>query len=123
VRHLDKFGVVGSIFAALCCLGVSAVVSVVSAIGLGFLINDAVLLPLLLVFLGITLAGLAMGYRRHHRPHAVALGALSGLGLLVFSFLSQSRPLAYVSIAGLVTASILNTVLHRRYSPAERQRP
>jgi len=113
VRHLDKLGVAGSIFGALCCLGVSALVSVVSAIGLGFLINDAVLLPLLLVFLGVTVGGLVMGYRRHHRSFALVLGALSGIGLFVSSFVSQSRPVAYLSIAGLVFASILNTVLYR----------
>jgi len=112
-RHLDKVGIGGSIFASLCCLGVSAFVSVVTAIGLGFLINDAVLLPLLLVFLGVTLAGLVFGYRRHHRFEGLIIGAVSGATLFISSFISQSRPLAYVSIAGLIIASVLNTLLHR----------
>jgi hypothetical protein len=38
-RHLDKIGVGGSLFAALCCLGFPALLSILSAIGLGFLIN------------------------------------------------------------------------------------
>jgi mercuric ion transport protein len=44
-RHLDKIGVGGSLFAALCCLGFPALVSILSAIGLGFLINDDILRP------------------------------------------------------------------------------
>ena len=50
--HIDKIGILGATFAALCCLGISAVLSIVSAIGLGFLIHDAVLLPLLIISLG-----------------------------------------------------------------------
>jgi mercuric ion transport protein len=46
-RHLDKVGVGGSLFAALCCLGFPALVSILSAIGVGLLINDDILRPLL----------------------------------------------------------------------------
>ena len=49
-RHLDKIGVGGSLFAALCCLGFPALVSILSAIGLGFLINDDILRPMMIVF-------------------------------------------------------------------------
>jgi hypothetical protein len=48
-RHLDKLGVGGSLFAALCCLGFPALLSILSAIGLGFLIDD-ILRPLMVVF-------------------------------------------------------------------------
>lgn len=117
VRHVDKVGVAGSIVASLCCLGVSAVVSVLSAVGLGFIINDAVLAPLLLVFLAITLAGLTLGFRRHHRPWALWLGAIAGPALFIFSFVAPSRPLAFASIAGLIAASVLN-VLSPRFARA-----
>jgi len=56
--HIDKAGLLGSVLASLCCLGVSAVVSIVTALGLGFLLNDAVLLPLLVASLLVTLWGL-----------------------------------------------------------------
>src|SRR5262249_11180749 len=49
-RHLDKVGVGGSLCAALCCLVFPALISIVSAIGLGFLINDDILRPLLIFF-------------------------------------------------------------------------
>jgi len=56
-RHLDKVGVGGSLFAALCCLGFPALVSILSAIGLGFLINDDILRPLLILFLLVAILG------------------------------------------------------------------
>jgi mercuric ion transport protein len=59
-RHLDKIGVGGSLFAALCCLGFPALVSILSAIGLGFLINNDILRPLLIVFLLVAIVGLAV---------------------------------------------------------------
>ena len=112
--QIDKVGILGAAFAALCCLGVSAVLSVVSAIGLGFLANDAILLPLMIVSLLVTGWGLVSGYRRHHRPAALVLGAFGGIGLLVFSFVHQVRPLAIASIALLVAASVVNVVFLRR---------
>ncbi len=112
--HIDTIGILGATFAALCCLGVSAVLSVVTAIGLGFLINDAILLPLLVLSLLVTLWGLFSGWKRHRKAAALTLGALSAVALVVFSYFHQSRPLALISIAALVGASILNIVVLRR---------
>src|SRR5216684_8837647 len=83
-KHTDKVGIAGSLFAALCCLGFPALLSILSAIGLGFLINDAVLLPLLIIFLVVTLIGLALGMREHHRAPALILGVISAIALFVF---------------------------------------
>ena len=112
--QIDKVGILGAAFAALCCLGVSAVLSVVSAIGLGFLANDAILLPLMIGSLLVTGWGLVSGYRRHRRPIGLVLAALGGPGLLVFSFVHQVRPLALASIVLLVAASVVNVVFLRR---------
>ena len=112
-KHTDKVGVVGSLFAALCCLGFPALLSILSAIGLGFLIKDAVLLPLLIVFLLVTLLGLAPGLREHHRASALVLG-ISAIGVFVFIFVAFSKLLAGVSVSGLVIASILNARLQLR---------
>ena len=110
-RHLDKIGVGGSIFAALCCLGFPALLSLLSAIGLGFLINDAILLPLLIVFLLLTIAGLAMGMRQHRKPRALLLGIVSATALFVFIFAWFNMFLAVLSILGLVAASVQNVLL------------
>ncbi len=113
-RHTDKVGVVGSIFAALCCLGFPALLSILSAIGLGFLINDAVLLPLLIVFLLVTLLGLALGMREHHRASALLIGIASAAGVFIFIFIAFNKILAAISVTGLVIATILNVRLRLR---------
>ena len=112
--HIDKVGILGAAFAALCCLGISAVLSVISAIGLGFLIHDAVLLPLLVISLLVTLWGLYSGWEQHRRPAAFILGAIAALALAVFSFVHQSRPLALISIGVLIVASATNVILLRK---------
>ncbi|MGQ0570639.1 MAG: MerC domain-containing protein [Armatimonadota bacterium] len=113
-RHLDKIGVTGSLIAALCCLGVPAVIAVASALGLGFLINDATLLPLLLIFLLVLLSGLWLGVRHHRNPLALVVGLVSAVVTVVFLFVRFSRPLAYVGIAGLLVSSIINILIRQR---------
>ena len=115
--HLDKLGVGGSFVAAACCLGLSAVVSIMGALGLGFLINDVVLLPLLLVFLALTLTGLWFGYRVHRQPWALLVAGTSTVVLFVFIFVYMVVPIAYTAVGGLVAASVLNIVLLRRCAP------
>jgi hypothetical protein len=46
-----------------CALGFPALVSILSAIGLGFLINDDILRPMMIVFLLLAIFGLALGIR------------------------------------------------------------
>ena len=112
--HIDKVGILGAAFAALCCLGISAVLSVISAIGLGFLIHDAVLLPLLIISLLLTLWGLFSGWKRHRRPAALLLGTMAAFSLTIFSFVHQSQPLTFVSIGLLIAASAANVILLRK---------
>lgn len=105
-NHTDKIGIGGSLFSALCCLGFPALLSLLSAIGLGFLINDAILLPLLGIFLVMTVWGLYSGMRRHGQPWALLLGAISSLILFVFLFVNPM--IAYLGVAGLMAAGLLN---------------
>jgi mercuric ion transport protein len=113
-RHLDKIGVGGSLFAALCCLGFPALVSILSAIGLGFLINDDILRPLLIVFSLIAILGLALGLRHHGRPWALIVGILSAVTTYVFIYVSFNEVIAWLGIAGLVIASLLNVFLRQK---------
>ncbi len=48
-------GLIGAAITAACCLGLTVVISALTAIGLGFLIHDAILIPLFLVFIGFNL--------------------------------------------------------------------
>jgi hypothetical protein len=55
-------GSIGSALAALCCGGVLVVLGVISAVGLEFLMNDTVLLPLLALSLGVAFWRLGEAY-------------------------------------------------------------
>jgi mercuric ion transport protein len=120
-KFLDKLGVGGAVVTALCCLGFPALVSVLTALGLAFLINDAVLQPLLLVFLALSVVGLALGWRRHGKPWAFLVGLVAGAALYVFIFVAYMVAAAYFAVAGLVAASVLNVVLAR--DPKQKSEP
>lgn len=122
-KHLSRLGAVGAVFASLCCLGFSALVSLLAAIGLGFLINDAILLPLLVVFLGIYIAGLALGYRKHGKPSVPILGIVAAVANFGFIFVVFIRPAAYAAIALMVGASIWDLVARRRALAPKHDRP
>ncbi|KXJ40945.1 MAG: hypothetical protein AXA67_06870 [Methylothermaceae bacteria B42] len=69
-------GTFGAAFAAACCLGLPLALSAVTAVGLGFLINDAYLFPLFVGFIGLSLWLLYRnGQRRGNTgPFWLALG-------------------------------------------------
>ena len=104
----DKLGFLGTLFASLCCLGVSVVIAPLTAIGLGFLINDLILLPLVLVFLLITLWGLYTGWKRHGLRPPFFLGIFAAV-LLIPSFF-VSAYLSSLLLVVLLVATIWNTI-------------
>lgn len=110
-RRVSVAGLFGSGFALLCCAGVAPVLGLLSAIGLGFLINDAVLLPLLVLALGVTGWGLWQG-RRCHGRHSALLLALGGAALTVGG-LYVWLPLAFVGFGAVSVASGWNLGLLR----------
>lgn len=112
-NQLDKIGIGGATVSALCCLGVTTAVSVMASLGLGFLVNDNVLMPLLLVFLALAVAGLGFDARKHHHRSALILGTLGGLGLAAFTFVAPAKPGAYLAIAAMVAASGWNVYLRK----------
>lgn len=105
-RHSDKVGAGGALLAGLCCLGFPAALAALSAVGLGFLINDVILLPALVVFVGVTIHGLWRGRQRHHNRLPLRLG-LVGAGALLVSMWFSSL-LAGTSLVVLVAATVLN---------------
>ncbi len=110
-RHIDKIGIAGSLFAALCCLGFPALISIISAVGLGLLINDAILVPLLIVFLLVTLVGLYLGIRHHRSWLAFGVGAISAIVIFIAVAVVSNKLLAIIGIGGLIVASIVNVWL------------
>jgi len=97
-------GFIGSAFAALCCIGFSALVGAVGAVGAGFLIRDEILVPLLGVSLLLSGLGLLGAYRRDREPIALALGLLGGAATFAFVLLVWS-PGVYLGLAILLLAT------------------
>ena len=114
----DKLGFLGTLFASLCCLGVSVVIAPLTAIGLGFLINDLILLPLVLVFLIITLWGLYQGWKRHDDGRPFLLGISAGVLLIPSLFLSVY--FAATLLVLLLVSTIWNTAAARRFYSSSR---
>lgn len=110
-RRASLAGLFGSGFALLCCAGVAPVLGLLSAVGLGFLIRDAVLIPLLIVGLGVTGWGLWQGRRSHGRGFPLLLGL--GGGALAVGGLYLWVPLAFVGFAAVLLASVWNLRLLR----------
>jgi len=109
----------GAGIAAACCLGVQVVLAAVGAAGLGFLINDAYLVPIFVAFVALTLWLLYRSARAHQylAPFWVALagGLVGGIGLwLMVTGFYPTPWLVYFGLAALVAASIWNVVNARR---------
>jgi hypothetical protein len=78
-QWLSWAGVVTAGFTTLCCLGVSAALSLVTALGATFLTRDSALRPILAATLAVTIAGSALSYWRHRRPGPLVLTTLAAV--------------------------------------------
>ena len=87
----DIWGPAGAAVAAACCLGFAPVVTALTAVGLGSLLHDAILVPLLGIFLGLTLWQLARDRGRHGHAGPLAL----------------STPGAALTLAGIWISSVV----------------
>ena len=108
-------GSLGSIFAALCCIGTLALLAFLASIGVGFLINDLILLPLLLIFLAISIWGITRSMASHNLRWPLVLAVVSSI--VVFAAIWFSRPLVLLGLVGLITASVWDMYLHRTALP------
>lgn len=87
----------GAAFTAACCLGVAAALSALTAIGAGFLINDAFLIPLYVLLLALSLWLLYRSAKAHAGLVPFWVGealrlCLSGCGSIRFWFTTVSWP-------------------------------
>ncbi len=63
-RSLMTVGISGAAFAALCCVAPFMVSGLVTALGLGFILNDSILTGLIIVFIGVAALGYYLVQRR-----------------------------------------------------------
>lgn len=102
---LKQFGsLTGTAFAGACCAGATAVLSAVTAMGAGFLINDAILIPMYVVFLALSLWLLFAGTRAHGNRKPLWLGAAGAAVALSGLFIASI--LVFAGLAAMVVASL-----------------
>lgn len=114
----------GAAIAAACCLGIPVVLSAVAAVGLGFLINDAFLLPMFIGFAALNLWMLYRSARKHAALSEEAMlafwiGSIGasvstlGLGLTVTGILPVAVILVYIGLALVVVANVWDFTIGR----------
>lgn len=94
----------GSAFAAACCAGAGWALAALSAAGAGFLINDAVLIPLYAALLALSLWFLHRTTRAHRRRAPFYLGL--GGAVVAFAALWIWLAAIWAGLAALVAASL-----------------
>jgi hypothetical protein len=75
------------------------------------MLHDVILLPLLVVFLGISLWGMQRSMRLHGQRYPLVLAVISSV--VIFSAVWFSRPLVLLGLVGLIAASGWNVYLHQ----------
>lgn len=117
---LSLIGSLGSaITVGLCPVCIPAIGAFLSAIGMGFLVKETVLQPLLIVFLIATLFGLFWSYRKEHKRIApLLLGIVMAVGLYVGRYIyigaTANSLIVYASIAGIIGVSFWNVRLKKK---------
>lgn len=109
-------GTAGSVIAGACCLGFAPLLTALGALGAGFLIRDAILIPLFVLFLGFTLWTLWRSRVKHHHGGPFYLGL--GSAVVAFAALWFFVPLAYAGLAGFISAALWDIVALRRCGAA-----
>jgi mercuric ion transport protein len=104
--------VAGAGFAGACCLGVTGALSLLTAIGAGFLINDAYLIPLYFGLLALSV-WLLYGTSRSHGNLAPFWTGLAG-AVAAFVALWFLPALVYAGLAVLIASSVWDFFSGRR---------
>ena len=121
---LDQVGVLGVVVTTFTSLGccapalIAPVAAFFSSLGLWFLVDLRVSVPILYGAVGLILLGLLLSYRRHRRPYAIGL-ALLGAGAVLFPFHAALDVWLFISLvfggqALLFAASVVEILLARR---------
>ena len=116
LRLADSAGVVGAVFAALCCAGAPLILIALAAVGLSFLRTDAILLPLMGISLIVSLWGFWTGRRGHGRTGPLSLAIAGSIALVsgvVFVHGPSAKILIGIGALALVVATSWNIFLRR----------
>jgi mercuric ion transport protein len=115
-RFAGGAGVVAATCAALCCAGAPVILSILTATGLGFLRNDAILLPVIALALLIALWGFWRSRSVHASWGPLASGSLGAIALVCgVVALHGTVAKVFIGLGALVllAATVWNAVLPR----------
>lgn len=130
-RWPAPIGALSTGFTALCCLGISAAVSLASAVGATFLLRDETLRPLLIASIAVSVAGSVLTYWRHRDPGPVLLTLTAGAFLYWqiygrsggHGFTGGRLALVWVALAVLVAAQLWDVIRLRSMRRHDGARP
>lgn len=94
----------GAAFAAACCLGVTTALSALTAIGAGFLINDAFLVPLYVLLLALSLWLLYRSAKTHGGLAPFWVGLAGAAAALAGVWISAI--LVYGGLLAIIAANV-----------------
>lgn len=107
---------VGSLFTTLCCIGIAPLISLVVALGLGFIITLTILLPMLIVFICVGGLALWFSYRRHGVIYPLALhGAGGTLVIVLIAMIYHTGPWIWIGMAAIIAATVWNIKVEYTY--------
>jgi|GEM_PF-368423 len=114
----------GALFAAACCLGLPLVLSAVTAVGLGFILDDALLFPLFAASLAVSLW---FSYHRGRQIKELTPFWVAGGGALLATFalwftvtgLSPQNWAVYVGLAIFLGAQVWGAIREKQSQPCE----
>lgn len=112
-RWLPSLGMVAALLTTACCVGLPAVVSLMSAAGAGFLLTDRYLQPLLVIVLLITVGASALTFWRHRNPAPLIITAASGAIVYWFIYRSYLVPIVWVGVAAMIGAQVWDVLAVR----------
>ncbi len=112
----SSIGAFGSSLAiVLCPICIPAIGAFLSAIGLGFMVQEKVLEPILIVFLVITLLGLAWSsWKVHKKLGPLLLGTAMAVIMYIGRYIYFDPLLMYGSIPGMLVATVWNYLLLKK---------
>ena len=99
--------------AASCPACLTAYAGVLSAVGLGFLLTDQVLKPLIIISLLIGIAGVGFSTLSHRRPGPLVFTLIGSAAVAIGRLFWSAPPVLYAGVALLIGASLWNLWLKR----------
>jgi len=122
-------GLLGTAFAASCCLGLPLALSALSAAGLGFIAKDAYLFPVFVAFILLTLWLLYRSSRKNNHTQPFWLGLVGGLIASVAMWFVMTGikpvllPAVYLGIGLLLLATLWDFIKGRNQAACKTDAP